>query len=134
MVHPVQFDRKDLTLLINCTRAQAAAVKRSRERGVFERIADKMEEVMRVPFSRPRAHSSASKHVRNDKQTALKAMQQDLRDLWKTAPADDPVLTQYQAAVDALTASLKGRRKNSLPDTIEEKWAMNSPNQQESHL
>jgi hypothetical protein len=121
MLHPVQFNRVDLTLLINCVRANAAAVTRSRERCVLERIADKLEKAMRLPPPRPTRHLAASKHVRNDKQTALKAMQQDLRNLRKTTPADDPVLTQLQDAVNALTKSLKGRREKSFPDIIGEK-------------
>ena len=95
MLHPVQFDRINLGLLIYCMRKHVVKVKRPRERGTLERIAEKMERAMRIPPSSQPAHQAMSEHVPNDKQTALKAMRRDLRGWKKNRPPDDPLLKTY---------------------------------------
>jgi hypothetical protein len=114
MAHPVQFDRLDLGLLIYCIREHAVTVKRTRERAMLERIADKMEKAVRMPPSSPRARPTASKQVPNNRQTALKVMRQFLQEQQNTPTADDPVFTEYKKAVEGLTGKPLGRPHRSV--------------------
>ncbi len=104
-LHPVQFERPDLKLLIKCMRAHALTIERPRDSKSLENIAAKLAKALqRRP--EPPPHQTGIKQEPNDKQTALKAMQQDLKEWQKTATDRNPLLDQYREAVDRLLAEV----------------------------
>lgn len=113
MLHPVQFDRAELGLLIYCVREHAATFKRPRERAALERIADKLAEAMRTPPT----HPASPKRLPNNKETALKVMRQDLQGWQNTPIADDPVFKQYKKAIEGLTGKPLSHHYRPLPKT-----------------
>lgn len=78
MLHPVQFDRNELGLLVFYIREHARTVKTSREKRLYERLSDKMAEAMSSPPLNTRTSCSRSQFVPNDKQVVFKEMGKDL--------------------------------------------------------
>ena len=74
---------------------------------------DKMEEAVQTPAPNP----PPPNQVPNNKQTALKLMQQDLQAMLNTPAASDPVFAQYKKAIEDLTIKTPDRHR-SIPGQV----------------
>lgn len=88
MLHPVQFDRNDLGLLVLYMRMHAGEIKQSRDKRQYERLADKMAEAMSSRPLKTRTGRPRSEFVPNDKETVLREMGKDILEWEKTLSVD----------------------------------------------
>lgn len=108
MLHPVQFDRNELGMLVFQIREHVRKVRQPREKRLFDRLADKMADAMSSCSSKAETRRTSSEFVPNDKRVALRTMRRDLREWEKDSGADDPALAEYQAVMESFRTQLLG--------------------------